>query len=147
LSKATPRIRALSRGIFQRTLADAPHPDDVAASLDRTFGQLHDVMQTLIGPEGYRALLERALFLARGEFAWTASLKIDRGRTLSLQGAREIVASEGPEVATEGFVLVLANFIGLLHTFIGEDLTMRLLSRIWPDIPETDTRGDTKAGP
>lgn len=35
--------------------------------------------------------------------------------------------------AVEGIIAVLAHFLGLLETFIGQDLTLRLLKGVWPE--------------
>ena len=36
---------------------------------------------------------------------------------------------------------LLAHFLGLLITFIGEDLTLRILSTVWPELDWDDTTG------
>jgi hypothetical protein len=40
-----------------------------------------------------------------------------------------------PSQADEGFVGVLGALVGLLVSFIGEDLTFRLLRDVWRDVP------------
>ena len=41
----------------------------------------------------------------------------------------------GPTQAYAGFVAVLGTLIALLVSFIGEDLTSRVLRDVWPELP------------
>jgi hypothetical protein len=40
----------------------------------------------------------------------------------------------GSEQLAEGGVVLLAQLLGLLVAFIGEDLTLRLLRDVWPEV-------------
>ena len=51
--------------------------------------------------------------------------------TVRLERARDVE----PTQVQEGIGAVLANLIGLLDTFIGEDLALRLVREAWPDAP------------
>ena len=45
-----------------------------------------------------------------------------------------------------GTCVVLANLLGVLMTFIGDYLTVRILRDIWPDIPEAPEIRGAPAG-
>jgi len=53
----------------------------------------------------------------------------------SLDGLREI--SNG--IAPEADGAVIAEILGLLEVFIGEELTIRLVADVWPDLPAFET--------
>src|SRR6185437_15796686 len=58
-----------------------------------------------------------------------------RGRSRgdgSLKGLDEL-ASQAQEETQEGGVVLLTQLIGLLLTFIGNDLTLRLVQDVWPE--------------
>ena len=119
----------------------------------RTKGQLAALVNEILRPHlaavmgsvGFRALLSRALVLAKAEIPWlrAAHVKADG----SLEGLDELEAHVGPDEFLEGCVVLLAQFLGLLVTFIGEDMTLRFVHEGLPQLPlnEFDFRkGDEK---
>lgn len=87
-------------------------------------------LATLMGKIGFRALLSRALALASIEVPWLRALHVDAdGRLAGFDG---LDGRLGPEEGLEGRVILLAQLLGLLVAFIGEDLTLRLVRDIWP---------------
>jgi hypothetical protein len=79
------------------------------------------------GPDGFAALLRRALALARAEAPVLAGVRL--GADNRLEGFGEI--PPGAEAA-EAAVALAAHVLTLLATFIGEPLTVRLLREAWP---------------
>jgi hypothetical protein len=143
VTKPVRVLRDLSKAILRREVAGRQGSAEVAAAIEGTFAKLQGLMQDFIGHEGFRALLERAVFLAKSDFGWLGSIAQGEAPSLSFKGSAEAVEREGSRAATDGFGAVLSNFIGLLETFIGADLTLRLLRRIWPEIPPEGTaRGE-----
>jgi hypothetical protein len=57
----------------------------------------------------------------------------------SLAGFDEQAAQVDPEDAAEGGVALLAQLLELLATFIGENLTRRLMREIWPAVVLNDS--------
>jgi hypothetical protein len=96
----------------------------------RVCDKLRRPLTTLAGAAGFRSLLARALTLAKQESpvlgAW--EVKADG----SLQGLNG-------EAAQSGAVLI-AHLIGLMITFIGESLTLRLLHDVWLDLPGSENK-------
>jgi hypothetical protein len=70
---------------------------------------------------------------ARREFPWLESIELQVGQVVALPGLESCVAKEGTEKVVEGCSVLLANLLDLLVTFIGDDLTARVLRRAWPD--------------
>ena len=91
----------------------------------RVCEKLRRPLSTLAGTAGFRSLLARALALAKHEDRALDSVQVKEDGTLEgLDG----------EAAQAGTVLI-AQLVGLLATFVGETLTLRLLRDAWPDLP------------
>ncbi len=82
------------------------------------------------GADGFASLLRRALVLASAEVPSLQSVKI--GADGRLQGFEQVVADEGSGAGDEAAVAITAHLLGLLATFIGEPLTLRLERAAWP---------------
>jgi hypothetical protein len=84
----------------------------------------------LVTTAGYRALLARALHVTRAQFPFFEGVQLSTGDAFI----------EGPQVALGepndiGLAEFVGNLIALLATFIGDDLTNKLIRRAWPDAP------------
>src|SRR5580700_11222336 len=77
----------------------------------------------LAGTAGFRSLMSRALAMAKAEFPSLVAVQVnDDG---SLVGLNELEHSREPGANDEaGGVVVVAQLLGLLVTFIGEPLTV-----------------------
>jgi hypothetical protein len=51
----------------------------------------------------------------------------------SVKGLDELTSQTGKEQAGDGGAILIAQLIGLLLTFIGEGLTLRLVQDVWPE--------------
>jgi hypothetical protein len=94
--------------------------------------KLRPHLATLIGNEGFRALLSRALALAKAEVAWLRAVHVRVDGTL--EGVEAIPAPLDPTEFLEGRIVLLAQLLGLLVAFIGLSLTSRLMGEIWPQV-------------
>jgi hypothetical protein len=124
-----------TRDLALRLLAHADaagktsEPTELAA-----FGvceRLRQPLITLAGVAGFRSLLSRALTLARAEAPSLSVVQVAADG--SLQGLDELEPQTGKEQARDGGAILIAQLIGLLRTFIGEGLTLRLVQDVWPD--------------
>lgn len=95
--------------------------------------RLRPHLAALMGSVGFRALLSRALALANEEIPWLRAVHVKADG--SLEGLDELKAHVGSDEILKGCVVLLAQFLGLLVTFIGEDLTLRLVRESWPKLP------------
>ena len=95
----------------------------------RVCDKLRRSLTTVAGAAGFRSLLARALTLAKKESPLLSAWEVKSDG--SLQGLNG-------EAAQSGAVLI-AQLIGLMITFIGESLTLRLLHDVWPDLPSPET--------
>lgn len=98
--------------------------------------KLRPQLAALMGNVGFSALQARALALATGQYPWLKAVDINAdGRLGSLDA---VDAQVDPKEFSEGCVNLLAHLLGLLATFIGEELTLRLLVDVWPELPLDD---------
>ena len=93
-------------------------------------------LTALMGNVGFHALLSRALALAIAEAPWLHAVHVKADG--SFGGLDELGAQVGPDKIAEGSVVLLAQVLGLLVTFIGGSLTLRLVREMWPKIPLND---------
>jgi hypothetical protein len=122
-----------TREFAERLLAD----EAVAATLSqasvpvafRVCEELRPSLTKLAGAAGFHSLLLRALTLAKRQAPGLSAVRVDADGSLKDDDA-------GPNLdnydAEEG-VLLVAHLIGLLFTFIGESLTLRLMHDVWPN--------------
>ena len=105
-------------------------------------------LTALMGNVGFRALLSRALALVNAEIPWLRAVHVKADG--SLEGLDGLAAQVNPTEIFEGRVVLLAQLLGLLVTFIGEKLTLRLLHEVWPKVPLNDLdfgNGDKNENP
>jgi hypothetical protein len=51
----------------------------------------------------------------------------------SLKGLDELEPQRDKDISKEGGALLIAQLLGLLLTFIGEGITIRLVQDVWPE--------------
>ncbi len=94
--------------------------------------KLRPHLATLIGNLGFRALLSRALALANADVPWLRAVHVNA--EASFEGLDELASQVDPGEMFEGCTVLLAQLLGLLVAFIGEDLTLRLVREAWPKL-------------
>ena len=97
------------------------------------FGKLRPHLATLMGNLGFRGLITRALALASLEEPWLRAVQVKEDG--SLEGLDRPEAQGDPAKIAESSVVLIAQFIGLLVAFIGENLALRMVREVWPKIP------------
>jgi len=135
MPSATPRLQGFARRLLALEAASV-NPRGTRDSAFRVCEKLRQPLSALAGVAGFRALLSRALVLANGEVRWLKAVRIDAQG--SLEGLDEVRAGLSPKEIAEGETVLVARLIGLLVTFIGEALTLRLMQDIWPQISSRD---------
>ncbi|MDQ2742711.1 MAG: hypothetical protein M3Z66_10530 [Chloroflexota bacterium] len=125
--------RNLAQVLLAAEIGDQADLEELSEAADRAFQRLSLELATLVTTVGSQALFARALHLTRLEFPFLAGIRIGSPPDTCLGGLRESIRGVEPTRASDGLVALLAVLIGLLTTFIGEDLTLRLLSAAWPE--------------
>ena len=114
---------------YENTAGKTSEPTEFAAF--RVFERLREPICALTGVAGCRSLLSRALTLARAEAPSLSAVQIAADG--SLKGLDELASQTDKKQARDGGAILIAQLIGLLLTFIGEGLTLRLVQDVWPE--------------
>jgi hypothetical protein len=109
--------------------------NDLSAAV-RVSEKLRRPLSTLAGASGFRALLGRALMLAKAQDPALAAVRVQPDG--SLEGWSELCNKEGAQAGLE----LIAQLLGLLNAFIGPDLAWRLVGDVWPDLPAPVAEAD-----
>ena len=123
-SADNPKIRELVGRLLVSEEAETRHSQENIQAVTRVCDKLRRPFATLAGVAGFRSLLARALTLAKQE-----SPDLD-GWEVKADGSLEGLNGD----AAESGAVLIANLIGLMITFIGESLTLRLLHDVWPEV-------------
>ncbi len=134
--EAPPIAHMLARRVLLYEAGGRMEPEALAQAAERADARLKSRLGSLIGQTGYTILVARAVRLARAEVPTLEGVAVDTGAEGGLQGVRAFaLANDGdPRAAEAGLTAILAHVIGLLSTFIGEDLALRLVREAWPDL-------------
>jgi hypothetical protein len=107
----------------------ASEPTEPAVS--RVYEKLRRPLCALAGVAGFRSLVSRALTLAKAEAPSLCAVQVTPDGYL--QGLGEFEPQIDKPQVGDGGVILIAQLLGLLRTFIGEALTLRLVQDAWPD--------------
>ena len=124
----TPAHQELARWLLAHEMEDRPHPRTPLEAAQRVTTKLSAGMTQLVSSDGYRALLRRALYLARAEYPVLEGVGVGTS-DVYLEGLRATGAGH------DALVAFLAHVIALLARFIGDDLTEKLIRQRWPAAP------------
>lgn len=121
--RATPELRTAAERLLKLEAAAGRGTKKVPTAA-LVSERLRRVLSTLLGAVGFKALLARAVTLAKAEVPALSALQVQADSSLS--GLSE--ADDFPE----GEVVLVAHILGLLVTFVGEALMLRLVNDAWP---------------
>ncbi len=139
-----PAIQDLARRILAVEAARAKAADPQVDEAVKVCEKLQVPLSRFTGRAGFLSLLSRALVLAKAE---VPALKVVQVRPDgSLAGFDEIKHIQDADAVEKDRVVLVAQFLGLLASFIGESLTWRFARDTWPDasIDNTDLRREEK---
>ena len=140
---ADPKAQDLAQRLIAYEARISPSSKETISAAFQISEKLRHSLSVLAGASGFRALLGRALALTTAQFPSLSKLQLKADG--SLGGLGELQNGNDPE---EGLMLI-AHLIGLLVTFIGEDLTFRLLVEKWPhlSVPALDFEEGSEHAP
>lgn len=125
-------------------------PDAAAPSLvdsaDRACQQLSLRLSFLLTATTTTALLARSVSIASLQFPFLGSVRPGSAPHGCLSGLSDALHDIEPAHAHEAVVAVLGNLLGLVSTFVGDDLMLRVGRNLWsPPAESTEAeRGETK---
>jgi hypothetical protein len=124
MDSLSPKIRSLAERLVAVEAASGKGGQTPATS--QVIEKLRRRLSTLAGLMGFYSLLSRALALAKQQ---------DPG--LDMLAAKPDGSIEGVGAELDhnaGGVILLSQLLGLLDTFIGGELTLRIIQDAWPDL-------------
>jgi len=139
-----PALEDLTRRILAVESARVKAADTQVDEALQVCATLQVPLSKFTGPVGFLSLLSRALVLAKAE---VPALQVVQVRPDGiLVGFDEIKQDQDAGELEKGRLVLVAHLMGLLATFIGESLTLRLVRDAWPDasINETDLKAEEK---
>ncbi len=136
-------LRQLALKVMAQHAGPAAGAEALLAAAHRAYDDLVRVAAPLIGHVGVDALAGRALHLAQREYPWLVPPREPEQAEGPFAQVKICLEQQDPAVAIECVGAVLATFIGLLITFIGEPLTAGLLRTAWPAAFSDASTGET----
>ena len=136
MNRATPPMQNFAKLLTTYETGGNKSSDAKLPGAFQIINELRPHLATLMGEGGFRALLSRALTLANAEVPWlrTVHVKADG----SLEGVEALHTQLDPDEFFECGIVLLAQLLGLLVAFIGENLTLRLVREVCPEVPPND---------
>ena len=124
LQNLAPRLLANVRA------SSSPGQTDPAQQAAQACELLREPLTKLAGATGFSSLMSRALMIAQRQAPALRQWRV------GADGALECPPQDpqAAEAARQGGALLLSELLGLLVTFIGEPLTLRLVREAWPEV-------------
>ena len=133
MSQATPQMREFAERLMTcETVGNLLSATETPAGF-HVSEKLRLHLATSLGNTSFHTLSTRALALASAEVPWLRTVRVKADG--SLEGVKKLQAQLDEDAFFEGRVVLLAQFLGLLVAFIGENLTLRLMREVWPKVP------------
>jgi len=129
-----PKLKQFARRLLDHAAGPGQSAGTQETPAFRVCEKLRGPLGKLMGVGGFRSLLARSLALAGAEVPWLGTLQIKADG--SLEGLNESEVKLDWSATAEGEVVLVAQLLGLLVTFIGAGLTQRLLHDVWPELDE-----------
>jgi hypothetical protein len=124
-SPPSPKIRALAQQLLAyEAAAGNPSESNMPAVLC-VSEKLRRPLSTLAGSSGFRSLLARAVTLAKAQDPRLSAVQVNPDGSLEGLGSQDQDAQAG--------VMLIAQLLELLVTFIGEGLVLNLVLDSWPN--------------
>jgi hypothetical protein len=123
--------RYLAQRLLSYEVVAGKNSEPAESAALRVCARLRRPLITLAGVAGFRSLLSRALTLAKAEAPSLSAVQVAADG--SLKGLDELASQTDKEQARDEGAILVAQLIGLLLTFIGEGLTLRLVQDVWPE--------------
>ncbi len=128
MTQASAPASELARQLLAHKGFDTGAPEDMAAAAEQGCARLRAGLSRWVGSEGYRALVDRALEVARAGHPAIAGLECQAG---DVQGVAATVGRHGSAEVREGIIALVALLIDLLGRLIGEGMAMGLVEQAW----------------
>ena len=126
-----------SRDLARRLLAWEANAGEVCEQSDsaslRVYEKLRQRLCALAGVAGFQSLASRALTLAKSEVPDLTAVQVAPDGSLLGLGKLDVQIDNVRNKAGQAETILIARLLELLLIFLGEALTLNLISDLWPD--------------
>jgi len=129
-----PKLKQIARCLLECEAASGEPADVQETAAFRVCEKLRGPLGKLLGTGGFHSLLDRALALAAAEIPWLREMPIMADGTL--KGFDLVELQLDARAVAESELILVAQLLGLLVTFIGPALTQRFLQDVWPTMDD-----------
>jgi hypothetical protein len=136
MAHPSPELGELARRIIEQEAGRSPDPAASAAAVDAACRRLKDHLTDVLGSGGVSALLRRALHLAQREqpLLGGGGVAVSGESAACFTGLAESLAEGTDEEAAAAAATVLNHMFGLLVMLLGEELGMKPIRKLWPQV-------------
>jgi hypothetical protein len=146
----TPAVtEALARRLLAAEAGQATSPEALATAGERAYLRLREQLALVLGTNGFDALWARAMHLAQPNFRVgddSAAKESSSTHASRADGLQAVVRGHDSAAVEQNLVVAFASFITLLCTFIGEELGIRFIRQLWPNLPPDLAASRTEEG-
>ncbi len=128
--------RDMARWLVKCELARLPADQDgLATAVERICQKFFNRLARLSSLAACQSVLSRAVHIPRLEFGFLEGVRAGSEGEPLLEDLRASLDGVDALHARAGLEAVLATFFDLLAAFIGDELTVRMLREVWPELP------------
>jgi hypothetical protein len=127
------QLRNLANRLVVCEAASSKASGSVESTVPRVYEKLRMRLSALAGAAGFQSLAFRALAQTRSESPGLRLVEIAADGTLKGLGGAESPVDIDNDSAGGGGVVLIERLLDLLLIFLGEALTLNLISDLWPD--------------
>jgi len=128
-----PRMRDLADRLLACEAAVGRASEPMESVALRVYEKLRRRLSALAGVAGFQSLAFRALTQAKSDAPGLRAVEVAADGSLKGVGESEPTFDIDNHSAGEGGTVLMARLLGLLLIFLGEALTLHLISDLWPD--------------
>lgn len=133
IQRSTARDDLMKR-LLEHEAGGARDAASLAAAVAGACQKLSGELEALVGRGGVAALLGRAVNLTKREFPFLAGVRPQTDAPPSFEALHESLRGRTPAEADAASVALLANLVGLLVNLLGEELGLRPVVNVWPNV-------------
>jgi hypothetical protein len=125
----------VARRLLAFAAGEAHRPEEIVDAAQAAHRRLRERLGQLLGQDGFDALWARALHQARQDVGLLDRTAGDVARAGADGALHALVHEQDAGVTRERLIAVFGACVQLLYTFIGQDLSFRVIQQMWPDVP------------
>jgi hypothetical protein len=126
-----PVTRELAERLIVYETVEGERSELAGLAVVRVYDKLRRPLCALAGVAGFQSLASRALVLAQSEAPRLSTAQVTADGYLQWNAERDSKLDD--QDGRDQEVILIAQLLGLLLTFIGEALTLRILLDVWPE--------------